>query len=705
MPKPFKGVVNVDIRDSVPDWEPFLPAEGARGCAERADDRLGRRRLRHDGRLRRPGRDAEHAAHRRHGRALLELPHDGAVLADALVAAHRSQRDEQRHGHASPSSPPASPASRPGSRSRTGSSPRCSTSAATTRTASGSGTSRRARSATCRRGRAAGRSAAGSSASTASSAARRTSGIRTSSTTTTTIDAAGDAGGRATTSRRTSPTRRSSSIRDAKVDRPRQAVLHVLLRRAAATRRTTCSRSGPTSTRAASTRATRRSARRSSTNQKELGLLPDDTELSPINPHGEPDAHRSRRPAVAAARHRASVGLADATTSSACSRAWPRCSPGSSPTPTTRSVACSTTSRSPGSSTTRSSSSSPTTAPAARAARTARSTSGEFFNGVADTTEANARRTSTSSARPQSYNHYNTGWAWAFDTPFPYWKRWAGYEGGVADMCLVAWPKRDQAASRRRAPPVRPRGRRRPDGLRPARHRAARGAQGLHAEPDRGRELRGRAHRPDRCRAARRSSTRCSGSARSTTRAGWRAPLHPPISGWGKFEHDEWELYDLEHDRAQSHNLAARAPRAARDAQEPVVLLRRDLQRAAARRPHRARDISRRRGRSRARRATATSTTRTRPTCPSRSAVNVRRRSYTIAAAVDIETPEAEGVLFAHGGVAGGHASTSRTGGCTTRSTGSASASRPSARTRRCPPGSHVLTRRVRRRRATTSRR
>jgi hypothetical protein len=24
MPKPFRGVVNVDIRDSVPDWEPFL---------------------------------------------------------------------------------------------------------------------------------------------------------------------------------------------------------------------------------------------------------------------------------------------------------------------------------------------------------------------------------------------------------------------------------------------------------------------------------------------------------------------------------------------------------------------------------------------------------------------------------------------------------------------------------------------------------
>jgi arylsulfatase len=36
-------------------------------------------------------------------------------------------------------------------------------------------------------------------------------------------------------------------------------------------------------------------------------------------------------------------------------------------------------------------------------------------------------------------------------------------------------------------------------------------------------------------------------------------------------------------------------------------------------------------------------------------AVNFRRRNYTIAAGVSIETPGAEGVLFAHGGVGGGH--------------------------------------------------
>ena len=44
--------------------------------------------------------------------------------------------------------------------------------------------------------------------------------------------------------------------------------------------------------------------------QKELGLLPANTELSPINPHGEPAAYRPRRPALAAARHRAALGLA-----------------------------------------------------------------------------------------------------------------------------------------------------------------------------------------------------------------------------------------------------------------------------------------------------------------------------------------------------------------------------------------------------------
>jgi arylsulfatase A-like enzyme len=63
----------------------------------------------------------------------------------------------------------------------------------------------------------------------------------------------------------------------------------------------------------------------------------------------------------------------------------------------------------------------------------------KFFNNIPDTIEANLARIDDLGS-PSAYNHYNTGWAWAFDTPFPYWKRFAGYEGGVADPLIVSWP-------------------------------------------------------------------------------------------------------------------------------------------------------------------------------------------------------------------------------------------------------------------------
>ena len=64
----------------------------------------------------------------------------------------------------------------------------------------------------------------------------------------------------------------------------------------------------------------------------------------------------------------------------------------------------------------------------------------KFFNNVPDTIEDNLKHLDELGT-PSSYNHYCSGWAWAFDTPFPYWKRYAGYEGGTADMCIISWPK------------------------------------------------------------------------------------------------------------------------------------------------------------------------------------------------------------------------------------------------------------------------
>ena len=36
MPRPFNGEIELDIRDSKPDWDAFLPDLRARGRAERA---------------------------------------------------------------------------------------------------------------------------------------------------------------------------------------------------------------------------------------------------------------------------------------------------------------------------------------------------------------------------------------------------------------------------------------------------------------------------------------------------------------------------------------------------------------------------------------------------------------------------------------------------------------------------------------------
>jgi arylsulfatase A-like enzyme len=275
----------------------------------------------------------------------------------------------------------------------------------------------------------------------------------------------------------------------------------------------------------------------------------------------------------------------------------------------------------------------------------------EFFNGVpSDTAGILARIDELGS--PTSYNHYCTGWAWAFDTPFPYWKRWAGYEGGVADMMLVAWPKQ-----------IKP--------SKDVRHQYVHAVDlvptlydllGIEAPA----VLKGRTQSPiegesfaaalkDPKAPGKRTQFYTMLGNRSLYHEGWLATaLHPPISGWGNFEHDEWELYDLEHDRSQSKNLAAENP----DKLESLKSLwwyyagiynglplddRSALEQILAERPKGAPD---------------------RPRyvyypdsadVPEHAGVAINGRSYTIAANVKVDSADAAGVLYAHGGVAGGH--------------------------------------------------
>ena len=98
MTTPFRGTINLDDRDSVPDWDALHAAGGARGRAERPVHRARRRRVLGHGAVGRADRDAEHHAARRDGAHLHQLAHDRAVLADPLVAADRPQPHDQRHG-------------------------------------------------------------------------------------------------------------------------------------------------------------------------------------------------------------------------------------------------------------------------------------------------------------------------------------------------------------------------------------------------------------------------------------------------------------------------------------------------------------------------------------------------------------------------------------------------------------------------------
>lgn len=275
----------------------------------------------------------------------------------------------------------------------------------------------------------------------------------------------------------------------------------------------------------------------------------------------------------------------------------------------------------------------------------------KFFNNVPDDIKENLLRLNELGS-PKAYNHYCTGWAWAFDTPFPYWKRFAGYEGGVADMCLVSWPQGIKARGEIRdqyihAVDIVPTlyemlGITPPEIL-----------KGFTQSPIEGESFTAAIKNP---KAEEKDIQFYSMlGQRALYYKGWLAnTIHPPISGWGKFEHDVWELYNLKEDRAQLHNLADKNL----DILESLKGLwyyyagiynglplddRSPLELLSSPRPE-------------------PSKPRKRyvyyPDCasvPEMVAVNIRRRNYTIAAGVVIETPVSEGVLFAHGGVGGGH--------------------------------------------------
>ena len=80
-------------------------------------------------------------------------------------------------------------------------------------------------------------------------------------------------------------------------------------------------------------------------------------------------------------------------------------------------------------------------------------------------------RCSTSSAGTKTYNHYPNGWAMAFNTPFKMWKRYE-FNGGTSDPCIISLA-RQQGGRRPDPDAVPPRDRPRADDPRPPGRRDA----------------------------------------------------------------------------------------------------------------------------------------------------------------------------------------------------------------------------------------
>jgi len=274
-----------------------------------------------------------------------------------------------------------------------------------------------------------------------------------------------------------------------------------------------------------------------------------------------------------------------------------------------------------------------------------------FFNGVPDTTATTLPHIDELGT-PASNNHYNTGWAWAMDTPFPYWKRWAGAEGGVADMCLVSWPAKIPASTEPRQQYVHA-----VDvvptvydllGIEPPEM-----INGYLQSPIEGESF--AKALTDSTVPGKRTQFYTMLGQRSIYHDGWLAStVHPPLSSWGNFAKDEWELFHLETDRSQSTNVAADHPDKVAELQSLWFYYagiynglplddRSALEQVLSERPRGApvRD----------RYVFYPNTA----DVPESAGPAIPGRSYTIAAGVRVDSTEVEGVVWAAGGVPGGH--------------------------------------------------
>jgi len=275
----------------------------------------------------------------------------------------------------------------------------------------------------------------------------------------------------------------------------------------------------------------------------------------------------------------------------------------------------------------------------------------KFFNGYPDSLEENLEYYDQLGG-PETYNHYPTGWAAAFSTPFQMIKRYAQYSGGPCDPMVIHWPKGIKAKGEMRhqyhhstdvVPTI----------LEVVGLEMPKVYRGVDQFPVNGVSMR---YSFDSAKAPTKKERQYYAmlGTRGIWENGWKASaVHAPISGKGHFDEDRWELYHVDEDRAESRNLADEHPEKLQelikvwfDEADANFVLPLDDRTAVE-------QLGLARPQAEPPRSRYIYYPDTAPV-PEGAAVNVRGRSYKILADVEV-TKDSEGVIFAHGSRFGGH--------------------------------------------------
>jgi len=184
---------------------------------------------------------------------------------------------------------------------------------------------------------------------------------------------------------------------------------------------------------------------------------------------------------------------------------------------------------------------------------------GKFFNGYIDTVEESMKFFDRLGG-PETYNHYPIGWAMAFNTPYKLYKRYASHEGGIADTAIISWPNGIAAHGEVRdnyvnvcdiTPTVY-------DllGIMPPET-----VNGIRQKPLDGMSFKAALADPNADTGKTTQFYTMLGT-RGIWHNGWFAnTIHAATpAGWSNFEKDRWELFHIEADRSQCHDLAAEQP-------------------------------------------------------------------------------------------------------------------------------------------------